>query len=218
METGWGAGRGDWRPAARESLCWPLPCQTALRYICSQKINSALPQPGSSRRTRETQRRVGGHPQAPGSWAGRAAGSLPNSPNSLRLVSPRSDLGGPGQRCWLRLPGRWCPLVVRPDQAGRGGGGGAGRGGGVTNRSPEGGVVPGFPDGFLKKAPDSTLQPLLPYLGSLGLPLLLSKVSLEAEATSTPDSPEQEGDLHQGTSPAGNLWAPESPFHSRAKE
>ena len=79
---GVGGGRWGWRPAAQESLCWPLPCQTAVRYICSQKINSALPHPGSSQRTLETQRRVGGHPQAPGSWAGRAAGSLPNSPES----------------------------------------------------------------------------------------------------------------------------------------
>lgn len=46
-----------------------------------------------------------------------------------------------------------------------------------------------FPTWFLKKAPDSALQPLLPCLRKLWPSfILLSKVSLEAKASPPPDS------------------------------
>lgn len=62
-----------------------------------------------------------GHPRSPGAGPiglrGHFGSKALGSPNSLNLVTLKSDPGRPGQRCWLRLSGLWRPLEAKPDQA-----------------------------------------------------------------------------------------------------
>lgn len=45
---------------------FPLPCQRAMRFFCSQRSARPLSSPGGRQRTPETQGRVRRHPQSPG--------------------------------------------------------------------------------------------------------------------------------------------------------
>ena len=97
---------------------------------------------------------------------------IPQSPNSLRLVDPKSDSGGPGQQCCLRLPGWWCPL----QSSQTGGGGNVSHH--VSNWSPEVGVVTGFPPGFSRRHLILHSSHSFPVFESFSLPLFYFPKSL----------------------------------------
>lgn len=160
----------------------PHPRPPDCSGIYMPPVNSTVPHPGNSLRNLKTQRWVGGHPKVLGPMRLRDHFQIPQSPNSLRLVDPKSDSGGPGQQCFLRLPGWWCPL--QPSQAG--GMGSVSHH--VSNWSPEDGVVTGFPPGFSRRHLILHSSHSFPVFESFSLPLFLSKVSLEAKASPPPDS------------------------------
>lgn len=183
----------------------PLPCGSALRFICGQKTSSSLLHSGSAQRTwrpragwEDTLRRP-----AAGPVGLRGHFQRPRESKLPEVGIPEVRPGRARTAMLAAAPGL---VATTPSQARPGLKPGLGH----SRPCATGGVVPDFPDYFRRAHPGSTLQPLLPCLRSSGLLLLLS-VSVRKPKPPPPPTPWSGKGVSPRPLPLPGVCGPQSP-------